>query len=655
MGRRLGLILGINQYQDAAFRPLQFAETDARGLAQWLVNTRGGNWAPGDLQLVLGAQATRELAVSLISQICLDMAESGDLVFIYFAGHAFLDVTSGEGYLALANTHYQNPTTGLHLATAMKQAIGRCRADNVLLILDCFQTGPIWNMKRTFPYDFKPLPGPALLNSLQQTEGQVLFCSCRGNEQAPEVGEKNLGILVHRMLLGLCGPCIDPATGQVTMQRLSAFLSNSLGEQHRPQIFGQARGRSPLILVGEISAPTVNLHNISPRASTPSPLSATVASSVDVRRPATGPLVMQGAQQATAPVRVPPQVSPPNSGQLSQQISPATFEQLSPIMSPPNSGQLSQQMSPATSGHLSPAMSSTNSGQLSLTVMQQQRLQQSMTLLNAARQLVQAQNLPEALNAVEQALQTVPSNIDALILKGQILGAIGRFQEAMVVVDQVLGVDTNNALVWSMRAALLLNMGRAQESLAAIERSLTLDPNNPETHRMKATIEGNIVSQQYISSHPNQRFGTVTPAKGDTLKAFLIGSGIQILGLVTGTIGAVLLILQPQLPIVVAFTLVSLALAILCVNAARSCYLYGATRLVSTIVVCLAAVGLVGAIYLFEYHSLEARVISNPPLLVSVLFLALWLALAAILPLLAALGGFIASIARGVRKPVQTP
>src|SRR5437868_5396878 len=117
MGRRLGLILGINQYQDATFRRLQFAETDARALAQWLVNTRGGNWAPADLQLVLGAQATRELTVSLISQVCLDVAEPGDLVFIYFAGHASLDVTSGEGYLALANTRYQNPTTELHLAT----------------------------------------------------------------------------------------------------------------------------------------------------------------------------------------------------------------------------------------------------------------------------------------------------------------------------------------------------------------------------------------------------------------------------------------------------------------------------------------------------------------------------------------------------------
>lgn len=635
MGRRLGLILGINQYQDPTFRPLQFAETDARALAQWLVNTRGGNWAPADLQLVLGAQATRELAVSLISQICLDVAEQGDLVFIYFAGHAFLDVTSGEGYLALANTRYQNPTTGLHLATAMKQAIGRCRADNVLMILDCFQTGPTWSVKRTFPYDFKPLPGPALLNSLQEAEGQVLFCSCRGNERAPEVGEKNLGLLVHRMILGLCGPCIDPATGQVTIQRLSAFLFNSLGEQHRPQIFGQERERSPLILVGDM------------HVSAPSPVSAAVANSADIRRPTTDPLAMQGPQQG-APARVSPQVTHPNSGQLAQQMS--TFGQFSPTMSPPNSGQLPQQMSPTTSGQLSPAMSSNNSGQLSLTLMHRQRLQQSMMLLNTARQLVQAQNLPEALNAVEQALQAVPSNMDALILKGQILGAVGRFQEAMTVVDKALELDANNALVWSMRAALLLNTGRAQEALAAIERSLALDPNNSETYAVKATIQENIASQQYIGNYQNQRFGTSAPVKGDTLKGFLIGSIIQVVSLATGAIGVALLILQPRLPIIVAFTLLSFGLAVLCVNAARGSYLYGATRLVITLLTSLVTVGLIGAIYKFGYNWLAVRVINNPPLLVSVLFLALWLALAAIVPLLAAIGGFIVGIARGVRK-----
>src|SRR5438309_10816729 len=115
MGRRLGIIIGINSYQDPAFRPLQYAENDTRALAQWLVNTKGGNWAPADVQHVQGAYATHELIESLIIQMCVNVAGPGDLIFVYFAGHAFLDERSGEDYLALANTEYQQPWSGLHL------------------------------------------------------------------------------------------------------------------------------------------------------------------------------------------------------------------------------------------------------------------------------------------------------------------------------------------------------------------------------------------------------------------------------------------------------------------------------------------------------------------------------------------------------------
>src|SRR5947209_11691885 len=141
MGRRLGIIVGINSYQDTAFQPLQYAETDARALAQWLVNSKGGNWVPSDVQMVQGAYATCELVESMITQVCVNMAEAGDLVFVYFAGHAFVDERSGEGYLALANTSYSQPATGLHMPSLVQQAMGQSPASSIVFMLDCFQTG----------------------------------------------------------------------------------------------------------------------------------------------------------------------------------------------------------------------------------------------------------------------------------------------------------------------------------------------------------------------------------------------------------------------------------------------------------------------------------------------------------------------------------
>ena len=590
MGRRLGLIIGINNYQHAAFQPLRFAENDAKALAQWLVNVRGGKWDPSDLQLVLGSQATYELAASLFMQICVNVAEPGDLVFIYFAGHAFVDEAGGDGYLAFVNTRYQQPATSLHLPSIVRHALARSRAAQIVLMLDCFQTGPIWSMRRTSTFDFKPLLGPTAQSDLQQTRGRLLYCSCRGNEYAPETGQKNLGTLLYRMILGLSGSAADRASGRVTLQQLHTYLSGSLDEQHQPQVFGQ--DQRPIVLVGDMPP---------------------VASLAANERGYMNPAVTASTRSETAQT---------SGSSQRQQASAATA-----------------QMSPSTSG------------QISLSTLEQNRKQQCLKLLNQARQLIQMHNLSEAFTVVENILQIAPDYVDALILKGQLLGATGRFQEALTVVNQVLQIDPDNALGWSMRAAILTNMGQLEEAQSAIEQSLMLDPTNAESQAIQTTILTGLAiaqeNEQRLSSAASKRRKQGGP------KSFFLSAGLQILALIAGAIGASLLVIHPQLPIIAAFLLESVALAVLCVNAARGAYLYGATRLLITFLISLLPVGMLGASYKLGYSWVTHKVIAFPPLIVPVLFLGLWLAAAAVLPLLAALSGLIAGIAAGVRRKAR--
>jgi tetratricopeptide (TPR) repeat protein len=598
VARRLGLIIGINEYQHSAFRPLQFAENDARALAQWLVNARGGKWVPSDLQLILGAQATSELAEALITQLCVNVAEPGDLVFIYFAGHAFLDEGSGDGYLALVNTRYRQPTTALHLLSIVRQSLLQSRAAQIVLMLDCFQTGPIWSMRRTFPFDFKPLLGSTLQSVLQRTQGCLLSCSCRGNEYAPEAGENKLGRLAHYMILGLCGPAADPASGQVTLQNLHRFLSYSVEEQHQPQVFGQEQ--RPIVLVGEM--------------------------------PSLAPFPPQGQAYATPA------------------ITKSTLDPKSAAVQPSTSSQLSEYPQQSPLGIASMQMSPTTSGQLSLALIEQNRKQQCMKLLNQARQLILMENLPEAFAVIETILQMAPGFVDALILKGQLLGTTGRFQEALSVANQVVQTDPANALGWSLRAALLTNLGQFQEASFAIERSIALNPNDPETQAIRGTILANLARGPHLERAQQPPSTALLPAKQGGPASFLISAAIQILALIVGAIGASILIVQPHLPIIVVFLLESSALAVLCVSAARGAYLYGAMRLVLTILISLLAVGIVLGLYKFGYRWFTTKVIASPPLIVPVLFLGFWLAAAAILPPLAALAGLTGRVVVGARR-----
>jgi tetratricopeptide (TPR) repeat protein len=594
LSRRLGLVIGANNYQDPSFRPLQFAENDARALAQWLVNAKGGNWAPGNVQHVQGSHATQELVQSLVKQICLNVAEKGDLVLMYFAGHAFVDERSGEGYLALVNTRMQDPTTALHLPSLFQNIMLQSRAAHILVMLDCFQSGSRWSSQRTFAGDASPLLKPMLLNALQGYNNRLFLCSCRGNELLPEAASRNMGVFMHNMIVGLCGPASDPATGAITLQQMQRYLAGTLSEQQRPQVFG--RDLPPLYLLGD-APPEIGSQQLSPLQSTPA---ATAPGSQVVPRTPFGSMFQPGLKSS-------------GYATATAQPQPKTMEQ-------------TQQAS-----------------------VEQQR-QQYSSAINQAQQYLQAQNYPEAFNMVEQALQVMPNDTFALILKSQILGAGGRTQEALTNIEQILQRDPNNARAWSTRAVLLSYMGQYQPALEAIERSLYLEPNNTESFGIKSTIQANLAMLQSKVAEPqgfNQPAQTKARANAAT---FFVALLLQIGGLGVGIIGGVLLMLQTSITNFPGLLIMSAGLLILCANAARGTYRYGFALLLPPVFVSLITGAILGAAYKVALTRLIAFLQIHPATLVPLIFLVGWLVVAAVVPLLLAIGGLISGAIVGSRK-----
>ena len=600
MSRHLGLIIGVNQYQDGSFPQLRFAENDARALAQWLVNTKGGQWSPSDVQLVQGQYATRELAESLITQICIHKAEPGDVVLLYFAGHAFVDQLTGEGYLSLFNSQYQDTSTSISLLSFTQQIMARSQAAHILCIFDCFQNGQLWYARSTSPHDSKPLFSPPLLATLQQLSNRLFLCSCRGNKHAPESGERNLGLMAHSTIIGLCGPASDPATGNITLSSLYTYLSTTLAEQQKPQIFGQQQ--SPLTLIGELPAPTPTRSFVGP-----------------------------SSEQLTAPPAIPIPNTPGNSrlsagGLLLKQT-------------PFSKTEVPQTQPPFTSGHT-----------LTSTI-DEQRQQHNQHMIDQARQLFQAQNYDQAFSLVEQVLHSTPNDTSALTLKGQLLGLAGRFPEAGVVIDRLLQVNPNDAIGWSMRAVALTNMGNHQDALASIERSLELDAQNPETYALKNTITANIAFVQSQINKPAQNKFITTSGKRSGAAAFALGLGLHLLGLLIGLAGFALLIVLHTIPALVGLSLVSISITIICVNAARGAFRYGFIHLLLALLLSLIAGGTIGFAYRVGIASITSQLRLHPSLFVPLLFLSVWLAIVAVIPLLLALGGLVSGIiSRAVKR-----
>ena len=650
MGKRLGLIIGINSYQDLTFQPLQYAEADARAFAQWLVHNRGGNWNPADVQVLQGASATRELVESLVSQLCLNMATPEDMVLIYFAGYAFVDQVSGDGYLACSNTRYQQGSSGVKLLSLVSQILARSPAAQILCILDCFQFGSVWNMRRGSPFDYKPLLGSNLLSGLQQMPGRLFYCTCRGNEARPEFGERNLGSFMYRTIMGGGGPAREPVTGQVTLQSLHSFLNERLNEQHKPQVFGQES--RPMILVGELpSFNTGALNNSSLRAGSTQPKDGLMGASTTQMPgpmaagmiPASGPL---NAQTMQMPGPMAAGMLPP-SGSLNAQTMQMPGSQVAQL-SPTTSGIRPVQMDP-----FSPSTS--NLGQATLATVEQNRLQQSQQMLSQAMQTFQAQNLPQAYQMTEAILQINPNFTDALVLKAQILAAGGQFQEALHTVQETVQRDPNNALGWSMAAALLANLGQLPEAMSAVDRSISIDPSNSETHSIKEMIREKLASVQFDTGK-RSRLQSRDDEVRDNGKSLTMAAGVQILALIIGVAGSLLPLFVSSLPALASFALESIALALLTVNAARGSFLYGAKRFLLAFVFCLIAAGLDAALYISVVkttplsHFLLDRLARSYSLLPLLALLIIWLGAATVVPLLAGFIGLIAGAATRSRR-----
>lgn len=588
--RHLGLIVGVNHYQDSTFRPLQFAENDARALAQWLVNNKGGKWSPPDVQLVQGQHATRELVESLLTQICIQNAEEGDAILLYFAGHAFVDERSGEGYFALTNSRYQDPASCLSLLSFAQQILARSRATQILCIFDCFQTGPVWSMRRISPYDSKPLLGTSVLNILQSQPNRLFMCSCRGHEKAPESGGNGIGQLTHAMILGLSGPAVE--AGSVTLAKLHAYLFSTLSEQQRPQLFGQQQ--LPYLLVGDL------------------------------------------------PEQAEPMLTSPHSTGTLMPVNMTGGTQ--------TSGGLLKRNAPFTATATPPPAQSTTTGHSLSSALDQHRQQQSQHMMEQAQQAFQAQNHAEAFNLIEQVLQIAPNDVPALVLKGQLLGTASRYAEAQTIIEHILQLDPNNAMGWSMRSVVLSNQGQHQLALEAVERSLELDDQNPETHAIKNNIMGNLaVAQTQTKDQPKSKLNVAVEQPTNVKRAFLAGVALSILGILLLAAGTALTAFVAGIP-AVGLLVASIGLGILCVNAARGAFLSGITLVLETTLFSLILVAILGAIYKVGLPSLYHQIDLHPNLFQPLLLAVVWLAAGAALPFLLALGGFVSGFPVRMRR-----
>src|SRR5262245_60956366 len=135
MSRKLALIIGSGEYNDANLSRLRTPDADVRALAKVLSDPE-----IGDFDEVLPLINESEFIVRRAIGDFFGKKNSDDLLLVYFCGHGVKD-DEGHLYLAVKDTEHDRLDTTAIPAYFINRQMSRSFAKRQILILDCCHSG----------------------------------------------------------------------------------------------------------------------------------------------------------------------------------------------------------------------------------------------------------------------------------------------------------------------------------------------------------------------------------------------------------------------------------------------------------------------------------------------------------------------------------
>ncbi len=91
---------------------------------------------------------------------------------------------------------------------------------------------------------------------------------------------------------------------------------------------------------------------------------------------------------------------------------------------------------------------------------------------------LQFNNMIEALEAYDKALEFNPKALKIWVSKGSLLYLMGRYEDALYTYDSAIKIDSDFIYFWINKGDALMKLGRYNEAVISYEKAIELDPNN---------------------------------------------------------------------------------------------------------------------------------------------------------------------------------
>lgn len=230
--RKLGIVIGTNEYSDSKIHNLHFAEKDAKDVKDILLTPE-----------ICGFDEVTELINKTEKQtfyeICqlLKKAESNDLILIYFSGHGETD-DQHDLCLLFNNTEWDNLIPTSLNYSMVKKCINNSKCKTVIVILDCCYSGAAGIKGNNLKGVLSNLLG----------SGTVVLSASSEFDVAKEDENLENGVFTHYLIKGLRGEVNGDSNGDIDLLDLYNYVYKKTTKIHSQTPYRKIEGAGKIII-----------------------------------------------------------------------------------------------------------------------------------------------------------------------------------------------------------------------------------------------------------------------------------------------------------------------------------------------------------------------------------------------------------------------
>ncbi|MBP9145074.1 MAG: caspase family protein [Thermoanaerobaculia bacterium] len=246
--KRWALLVGVSDYRDSSILPLRFAASDAGALAEALLSSPHGGYAPERIRLLAGNAGVQATAARVKEEIELLRTQVGlsDTLFVFVSSHG-VETAAGPVLVLNETTVEQVETTGLPVPELFR-LLRSLPVKTRMLVLDACHSG----MSKGGPSGAMSY---TLADALESgATGTAVLSSSRLGQESFESDEFRRGVFTHYLIEALGGAAgVDrDHDGRISLDEAALYTERRLFE------WGRTAGRVQqpwLIRTGSASAP----------------------------------------------------------------------------------------------------------------------------------------------------------------------------------------------------------------------------------------------------------------------------------------------------------------------------------------------------------------------------------------------------------------